>query len=137
MNWLTAHDLAGTARNEANGKPVAKNARLFRDSETGDVRLRLYRTDILTWHRDGSFTFYWGSWDTVITRRYVNEYLPFGRVYRNKGQTFFGYNGASVALDGSPFLVRSGDWFVSTFGTEGKGTGQGIDWKGLNERVKR
>ncbi len=141
MNWLKAWDTLQTARNVQDGKPVAKNARLVLvDKERRTVALRLYSTNVLTWFADGSIELYWGSWDTVITRRYINDYLPFGRLYRDRGQTYFGYNASEggfvrVPLDGERFRILSCKWFLETFGTNGQGR-TGTNWKALTERVR-
>ena len=50
-----------TARNPNKGKPLGKNARLIPLAK-GDYALRYYYTNVVTWHRDGTFTLDNGTW---------------------------------------------------------------------------
>jgi len=65
-------------------RKIANNTYLERRDD-GDIALRLHRTDVLTYHPDGTVTLNSGGWQTVTTKRRMNQYLPNGyRVYQHR-----------------------------------------------------
>ena len=68
--------LMATARNRANGKPMANNTRLY-DARLDSFALRLHDTDILHIHPDG-WEINSGGWRTVTTRQRLNDFGPVG-----------------------------------------------------------
>jgi hypothetical protein len=43
---------------------------------SGQIAIQLHATDILTFHSDGQIGMNTGGWDTVTTRRRMNDYIP-------------------------------------------------------------
>lgn len=97
MNYDKAVKLLDTARNPAKGKPVDRNTRLFRRSPT-TIALRLYNTDIVTYHSNGDVTLNTGGWLTVTTKQRMNNYAPV-RIYSHRGVWYVG-NDDTLYADG-------------------------------------
>ena len=88
--------LMATARNRADGKPMANNTRLYdarldsfalRLHDTGVPHLdcfvlRLHDTDVLRIHPDG-WEINSGGWRTVTTRQRLNDFGPVGITQRD------------------------------------------------------
>lgn len=74
MDFETAQRTLSTARNQENGKPLENNTRLFRRGD--DFAIRLHSTDVVTIHRDGTYTLNSGGWQTVTTKARINAYSP-------------------------------------------------------------
>ena len=61
---------------------IANNTYLERRANS-DIAVKLHRTDVLTYHADGSVTLNSGGWQTYTTKARMNAYLPYGyRVYQ-------------------------------------------------------
>lgn len=88
-----AHVALKTAKNRANGKPVASSTRLH-DREHqgilgGAVAVKYHDTDVVTYYADGSIRLDTGGWLTMSTRSRIEEYLPAGyRVASVKGRWY-------------------------------------------------
>jgi len=67
--------LMATARNRANGKPVANNTRLY--AHLGSFALRLHNTDILLIYPEG-WQINSGGYHTVTTKQRLNDFGPVG-----------------------------------------------------------
>jgi len=65
-NYADGKYLVATARTR-NGKPLGSNARLI-PLANGDFALRYCYTNIVTWHRDDTFTLNHDGWMTRSTR---------------------------------------------------------------------
>lgn len=65
---------------------VARNTVEWKDAD-GARHIRLHRTDILTFHPDGSIRINTGGWNTITTRDRINAFLPSPfRVWTHRGQ---------------------------------------------------
>lgn len=67
--------LIATARNHADGKPMANNTRLY--ARLDCFALRLHDTDVLRIHPDG-WEINSGGWRTVTTKQRLNDFGPVG-----------------------------------------------------------
>jgi hypothetical protein len=71
------------------------NARMIGHStleytRTDGVRvIRFHRTDVAFHNPDGSVTVTTGGFETTTTKRRINENLPYGSVYSERGTLFF------------------------------------------------
>jgi len=61
------------ARNKANGRPIAKNLRVF-ERENGDYAIRYHWTDIVTFHANGDITLRNGGHYTSSTKTNINSF---------------------------------------------------------------
>ena len=59
---------------------------------------RYHRTDIVRYD-DKTLVINTGGWDTPTTRKHINEFLPHGRIYREKGQLYYNYQLISIPFD--------------------------------------
>lgn len=83
-------------------KLVAHKTRLY-EHENGDWSIRYHATHVVSYERaHDRYTLDTGGWDTMTTRKRINEYLPSGiRVYRDKGITYVtDANGTRELTDG-------------------------------------
>lgn len=76
---------AATVERPINGKLKHRVHRLGED-----IALRLHYTDVVIFHVDGTVTYDTGGWNTVTTRRFINEHGPV-RVHTEKGDLYFGH----------------------------------------------
>jgi hypothetical protein len=61
------------------------------------IAVRLHETDVVTYHRDGTFTLNTGGWHTLTTMSRINDFTPVGiNVYR---ESFVPYIGQHDSLD--------------------------------------
>lgn len=76
MDFRQAEALFRTCRNPQAGKPLPGRAtRLFRrDSDT--YAIRYHQTDVVTIHRDGTYTLATGGWDSPTTRSKFQQFGP-------------------------------------------------------------
>lgn len=75
MRYIELENKLNTARNQANGKPIGRNTRLFR-RENGAIAIRLYDTDIVVVNKDNSIELYTGGFRTVTTKERINRFIP-------------------------------------------------------------
>lgn len=73
-----------------------RNTSLMQDSNNGDIYLKLFRTNILTWHKpsiidasqEGETITIDASYNTMTTNQWINRYLPWGmHVHAQHGLT--------------------------------------------------
>jgi len=57
---------------------VGPNKIIYRDGH--NIKFKLYNTDIITYHPDNTFTLNKGGFDTLTTKRNMNQYSPLGLV---------------------------------------------------------
>ena len=69
-----AHVLEGGR--DKSERTIANNTKLVRRGH--DIAVRLHRTDVVTFHQDGTVTFDTGGWHTATTRDRLNTYAPGG-----------------------------------------------------------
>lgn len=98
MTYDKALRLLRTARNPANGKPIANNTRLF---DRGDhIAIRLHNTDIIKLYPNGVVVLRHGGWQTITTKDRLNRYTDAcienrrGTWYLRDGREF--YNGMTL-----------------------------------------
>jgi hypothetical protein len=93
MTWLEAVDTIRTARNQAAGKPLQNNTRLYMRGE-GDERefgIVLHDTEVVTIHADDTYTLRAGGYRTNTTLDRIRNYSP---------------------MTWQTLLTESGDWYV-------------------------
>lgn len=77
------------------------------DFKHGEYVIRLFDTDIVTFHRDGTVTLNTGGWNTIVTRDAMSHFSPF-HVYSDKKQTCVrprgdgGWKDATYTLSDAP-----------------------------------
>ena len=64
-------------------RPVAWKTRLILH-DNGDITLRYHKTDVVTYHPDGSISLDSGGWKTQTTKRRINDYTDM-RIFPDKG----------------------------------------------------
>ncbi len=64
-------------------RPVAWKTRLNLH-DNGDITLRYHKTDVVTYHPDGSISLDSGGWKTQTTKRRINDYTDM-RIFPDKG----------------------------------------------------
>jgi hypothetical protein len=105
-NYEDAKSLFKKARFPKRGKPLQNNTRLYKRGE--DYAVRLHRTDVVTYHPDGSWTVNAGGWQTVTTADRINRYSPISM--RSNGGTYY-FVGPNQAIE-----VSHGDVTVDPHG---------------------
>ena len=94
MTAPTIHDYASAAAylGPKEDRPLENNTRLVRRGT--NIAVRLWATDVVTYHPDGSVTLDSGGWLTVTTKARINAYLPFSgkpfgiNVWSDRGRWF-------------------------------------------------
>jgi len=79
LTYTEAKELLNTARNKANGKPIANNTRLFDRGEY--IAVRLHSTDVLNIYPNGKYKVYTGGYYSTTTKERINRFSPV-RVYQ-------------------------------------------------------
>jgi hypothetical protein len=102
LTYADAATLLATARNPADGKPLANNTRLVQRGD--DYAVRLHNTDVVTIHPDGTYTLRTGGWETVTTKDRINRFSP-ARVYSERGTW-------GVYSRGNGYYIRDGERLV-------------------------
>ena len=74
MNYNEAARLMSTARDMAKGKPLGANRRLH--VRFDGFAICYHDTDIVTIHKDGTYTLHNGGYKTVTTKKWINHYSP-------------------------------------------------------------
>jgi hypothetical protein len=85
-NFGWAEDTLATARNKSAGKPVANNTRLFKRGDDS-IAVRLHSTDVVTMHRDGTYTLAAGGYHTVTTSDRIRGFSP-AKLLSERGEWF-------------------------------------------------
>jgi hypothetical protein len=93
-----------------NERPVGTGrATRIRRLENGDIAIRYHRTDVVTYHADGTTTLNSGGYLTHTTKERINEYSS-ARIFQQKGLWYFaprgfqwanGLKGCSLFCDGA------------------------------------
>ena len=85
---IQCYEQAETFLANRDARKVAANTDIVRrDSET--IAVRLYATDIVTFHSDGRVTFDTGGYDTTTTRQRMNQFSPdWLRVYSKEFENY-------------------------------------------------
>jgi hypothetical protein len=73
LTYSHACELLSGARNGQ--RTLAPNTYLYRRSAT-TLAVRLYHTDIVVIHDDGTYTLNSGGWRTVTTKERINRFAP-------------------------------------------------------------
>jgi hypothetical protein len=87
-SYEDAKSLFKKARFPKRGKPLENNTRLHKRGE--DYAVRLYSTDVVTYHPDGSVTVRTGGWETVTTADRIGRYSPISLRFRSGTAYFVG-----------------------------------------------
>jgi hypothetical protein len=104
MDYTEAGNKLATARAADRGKPLQNNTRLFKRGD--NYAVRLHQTDVVTIHRDGSYTLDSGGWLTVTTKDRINGYAPC-QVWSEKGIWYVSYcDGRYLYADGMRLLAN-------------------------------
>jgi hypothetical protein len=103
MNYTEADQILGNL----DSKKIHYQTYLIRHYNN-TISIRLYATDIIVFHPDNSFQLYTNGWNTVLTRRRMNMYIPVGHVYTDRSELYFNFpnkyifhEGMKVYEDGS------------------------------------
>lgn len=88
------------AMQKLNGKMKRKlkNNTWLEEKENGDIAVRLHRTDVVTFKRNGAIVLDSGGWKTVTTKSRMNEFSPFNICQKN-GDWHIEINGKAVNYD--------------------------------------
>lgn len=93
-DWTSAFSYAEEYLTKArNGysRPIGNNTTLIKNGPD-TIAVRYHWTDIVTYHRNGTFTIYGGGWNTVTTKTRIGYYSPV-HVYSEAGMWQIGYTG--------------------------------------------
>lgn len=105
MNYEKAQGLlTGRCKNR---HELANNTYLERRDD-GTVAIKLYSTDILTFHEDGRIDLSMGGYNTVTTQDRINRYLEHGRVWTESGYLFLNWMGKKVGISDDATLYPDG-----------------------------
>lgn len=69
---------------DKNNRPLEYETRLVRRDED-QIAVKLFETDVVTYHADGSVTLDSGGWLTVTTKTRMNDYQNLARVWQEDG----------------------------------------------------
>lgn len=105
MNYQTADALL-TGRCLMSRK-ISYSCRLERRDDER-IAVRMHQTDIITFHPDGRAVVDIGRWFTVTTKARLNDYLPFGRVWSEKGNWYLHHNERTWAFANGMTLWQDG-----------------------------
>jgi hypothetical protein len=91
-------------------RTIANNTKLVRRGPHA-IAVRLHRTDVVTFHRDGTASFDTGGWNTSTTRARMNEYAPAGiKFFTRKGTLLYvigrQWDGEQEFVDGMQYDPR-------------------------------
>lgn len=73
-------------------RPLRNNTRMLRVGEDS-IAVELHSTNVVTMHRDGTFTIYGGGWNTVTTKERIRGYSPCNPGSDGNGMWVVGYTG--------------------------------------------
>ena len=76
MTHADATYLFSTAKDKHAGKLLGNNTRLIKRGD--DYAVRLHYTNVVTIHPNGTYTLRSGGWQTVTTKRRINQFSPVG-----------------------------------------------------------
>lgn len=87
MEWIQAL----SACKGRTSKKIGNNTYMEVEGEGDDriIYLRLHSTRIIAWKPDNSIVLNSGGWRTVTTKARLNDYMPFGRLYTEKGIWYY------------------------------------------------
>lgn len=95
------------------GRPKLHNNTYAQYAENGeDIEVVLHDTAIVTAHPDGTFTLNTGGWQTITTKRRINEFSP-AQIFQHKWNWYIGNsdtpfeNGMRVNAFGMPVRMTS------------------------------
>ena len=118
VNGFRQADAALQGRSSARRK-LANNTYLERRGD-GSIAVKLYETDVVTYHPDESLVFNSGGWLTATTKDRMNEYGKSGyRIYSVRGVWYVGKDGSWEPDKAMPY--KGG----LTFHADGTVTGAG------------
>lgn len=96
-----------TARDPAQGKPLANNTRLYKAGD--DYEIWLHNTPVVTIHANGTYTLESNGWRTRTTKDRINSYSP-ACVYQRRRVWYIGTvefrDGMRVDAVGRPIIKR-------------------------------
>lgn len=72
-DWVAADSFINGGRNPTSFRKFNKTRVLHRVAD-GDIALRLHRTDVVIYHRDGTQTICLGGWNTRLTKDCINAH---------------------------------------------------------------
>lgn len=97
MTWDEANRLFTSARNKAKGKPIERNTRVIlqRSDDNGVpvYGIEYHETTIIEIYIDGKYIYDTGGWQTISTKKRMNEYGPI-TIYQREG-IWYARNGAT------------------------------------------
>jgi hypothetical protein len=71
---------------------IANNTSAVRDSATGDIRVILHSTAVVTHHMDGTVTYFTGGYATMTTKERMNRFgLSMHSIGQRKGRWYLRY----------------------------------------------
>lgn len=79
-------------------KRKLKNNTWLEEKENGDIAVRLHRTDVVTFKRDGAIVLDSGGWKSLTTKSRLNEFSPFS-IWQKEGDWYIKINGKAVNYD--------------------------------------
>lgn len=120
MTFTQARETLGNR----DSRKVAGNTHLIKMQDADGnffVGLRFHGTVIIEFHTDRTVVFT-GGWETVTTKRRLNEFLPVGGIYQKAG-TWFWAGPVTVSnpdghmvIDGEPVEFAEGDEIIQLAG---------------------
>ena len=118
LNYARCKAHISRAKDPKLGKPISKNIRIMqlRTEPEPIYALRLYATDLMTFHSDNRVAVTLGGYDTVTTLSVINTASTHFRVGRSKYGWYVHYN--APKLGGDPRDIRS----VMHYATDGRDT---------------
>jgi hypothetical protein len=114
QSWAACRDILVGRKS----KKIANNTYLERDFITDDgndviFRVRLHRTRIVSFYRNGDVEVHTGGWLTVTTKERINRYLPPGyNVWSERGQWYTHTSRGRFEFETGMTIYANGD--VST-----------------------
>lgn len=87
LDTIDTYAAANRVLDGRDSRVVANNTRLVRDDFTGNIKVRLHETDIITYLDDGRIMLNDGGWPTVTTAQRMHAMTPANvRVNRSSGR---------------------------------------------------
>lgn len=82
--YWTAYLAQGKHKANTRERPIQSTTKRVCRLPNGDIGLRLHATYCVIFHTDGTVTYDTGGWNTITTRKFINEHGPV-RVFSDKG----------------------------------------------------
>jgi hypothetical protein len=109
MNYESVKELFETARLSANGKPIARNTRIF-ERQNNDYAIRYHETDIMTFRNNGEVVLNSGGWRTYSTKERLNRFMPEGKqIFQVSGIWYITDGTRKVAFEDGMTLNHVGE----------------------------